>query len=42
MLPDEPSALRGFIARLIGFAPERAQAVEHALQAIEIAATSQT
>ena len=39
MLPDEPSALRSFVARLIGFAPERAQAVEHALQAIEIAAT---
>ena len=39
MLPDERSALRGFVARLIGFAPERAQAVEDALQAIEIAAT---
>jgi len=39
MPPDERSALRGFVARLIGFAPERAQAVEHALQALEIAAT---
>jgi hypothetical protein len=39
VLPDERSALRGFVARLIGFAPERAQAVEHALQALEIAAT---
>src|SRR5512143_4088690 len=39
MLPDERSALRGFVARLIGFARERSQAVEHALQAIEIAAT---
>jgi len=39
MLPDERSALCGFVARLIGFAPERAQTVEHALQAIEIAAT---
>jgi len=41
MPPDERSALRGFVARLIGFAPERAQAVEHALQAIELAATYQ-
>jgi len=38
MPPDERSALRGFVARLIGFAPERAQVVEHALQAIELAA----
>ena len=41
MLPDERSALRGFAARLIGFAPERAQAIEHALRAIELAATYQ-
>jgi hypothetical protein len=39
VLPDERSALRGFVARLIGFAPERAEAVEHALQAIELAAS---
>jgi hypothetical protein len=37
MPPDERSALRGFVARLIGFAPERAQAVEHALRAIALA-----
>ena len=41
MLPDERSALRGFVARLIGFAPERTQAVEHALHATELAATYQ-
>jgi hypothetical protein len=34
---DETS-LRGFVARLIGFAPERAQSVEHALRAIALAA----
>src|SRR4051812_48106771 len=38
-MPDERSALRGFVARLIGFAPVRAPAVEDALHAIEIAAT---
>jgi len=41
MPPDERSALRGFVARLIGFAPERAQAVEHALRSIDLAATCQ-
>jgi len=39
VLPDERSALRGFVARLIGFAPKCAEAVEHALQSIELAAS---
>jgi len=42
VLPDERPTLRGFVARLIGFAPERTQAVEHALHATELAATYQT